>query len=79
MTSVCRNSYIFNQENALENAVWKKATILTRPQYFNVDLMEQDFVNIVSVYASSPIGVESALNQCCYAVDWTLRNKLVKC
>ena len=41
--------------------------------------MEQDFVNIVSVYASSPIGVESALNQCCYAVDWTLRNKLVKC
>ena len=27
-----RNSYIFIQENALENGIWKKASILSRPQ-----------------------------------------------
>ena len=29
------NSYIFIQENAYENVVWKKAAILSRPQYVN--------------------------------------------
>ena len=30
-----RNSYIFIQENAFENVVWKRAGILFRPQYHN--------------------------------------------
>ena len=30
-----RNSYIFIQENALENVVWKMAAILSRPQCVN--------------------------------------------
>ena len=29
------NSYIFIQENALENIVWEPAAILSRPQYVN--------------------------------------------
>ena len=32
---VNRNFYIFIQENAFENVVWKMATILTRPQWVN--------------------------------------------
>ena len=30
-----RNSYIFVQENAFQNVVWKKAAILSRPQCVN--------------------------------------------
>ena len=30
-----RNSYIFNQENAFENVVWKMVAILSRPQCVN--------------------------------------------
>ena len=30
-----QNSYIFIQENAFENVVWKMAAILSRPQYVN--------------------------------------------
>ena len=31
-----RNSYIFIQENAFENVVWKMAAILSRPQCVNI-------------------------------------------
>ena len=30
------NSYIFIQENAFENVVWKMSAILSRPQYVNI-------------------------------------------
>ena len=30
-----RNSYIFYQEHAFENIVWKMAATLSRPQYVN--------------------------------------------
>ena len=30
-----RNSYIFIQENAFQNVVWKMAAILSRPQWYN--------------------------------------------
>ena len=33
--NIKRNSCIFFQENAIENVVWAKAAILSRPQYVN--------------------------------------------
>ena len=34
-----RNSYIFIQENAFENVVWKMAAILSRPQCVNEQIL----------------------------------------
>ena len=41
-----RNSYIFIQENAFQNVIWKMAAVLSRPQY--VKLV---FIVIICIYS----------------------------
>ena len=45
-----RNSYIFIEENALENVVWKMAAILFRPQYVKIiTKSHEDIRNFISM------------------------------
>ena len=36
-----RNSYIFNQENAIEYVIWKMSDILSRPQCVKLDCLDR--------------------------------------
>ena len=53
--NVNRNAYIFIQENAPENVVWKMAAILSRPQYVNMVKFSPKYPQ--QALHSSPMGV----------------------
>ena len=63
--NVNRNSYIFIQENPLENVVWKMAAILSRPQCVNSS--RQNDTNIITIIGSG-IGLSPFRHQ---VIIWT--------
>ena len=56
------NSYIFIEENAFENVVWKMAAILSRPQWVNWDGCWQDIPSKLSAVENAvPINADKWL------------------
>ena len=45
-SNINQNLYIFIQENAFENVVWKMAVILSRPQCVNDDIKNNAWVTV---------------------------------
>ena len=56
------NPYIFIQENAFGNVVWKKAAILSRPQFVNSDVIVVRVFSVFTAYISLDSFIKFLIN-----------------